>query len=220
MSDSRWERWGPLGGIGFAVLFVVGMALNNLPQGDDSIAKIASFYNDSGDRATLIISSYLLVLAGMFFLWFLASLRVRLLAVEGAPGRLTAIAFGSGLVFVALLMAAACCFLSVAGDVSFGGEKFASAEAARYLPELGYPLLLIGGAFAAIAMVDAASLLIVRTGMLPSWVGYFGFFTAIALLFGFLFLPFVTLLLWVVFVSVTMMQVRPAAPATAPQPPV
>jgi hypothetical protein len=218
MSDSRWERFGPLGGIAFAVLFVAGMFINNMPSGDDSVSKIASFYNDGGDRATLIISSYLLVLAGVFFLWFLASLRVRLLAAEGAPGRLTAITFGSGLVFVALLMVAAACFMTVAADVSIGDEKFVSADAARYLPELGYPVLLIGGAFAAIAMVDAASLLIVRTGVLPAWVGYFGFFTAIALVFALLFLPMVTLLLWVVFVSVTMMQVRPAE--TAPQPPV
>src|SRR4030095_15427084 len=103
MSDSRWERWGPLAGIVFVVLFVVGLSLNNIPSADDSVSKITSYYNDGGDRAQVIISSYILWLAACFFFCFVPSLRVRLLAVEGAPGRLTSIAFGGGLVFIALL---------------------------------------------------------------------------------------------------------------------
>jgi hypothetical protein len=214
MSDSRWERWGPLAGIVFVVLFIAGLTLNNIPSADDSVSKITSFYNDGGDRAQLIISSYLLWLAGLFFFWFIASLRVRLLGAEGAPGRLTSIAFGGGLVFIGMLMAAAAAFASVAGDITFGGEDFAGAEGARYLPELGYPLLIIGGMFAAIAMIDAASILIVRTKVVPPWIGYFGFVTAVALLFAGLFLPMIFFVLWIAFVSVAMWrsQPQPAAP--------
>jgi hypothetical protein len=217
MSDSRWDRWGPIAGIVFVVLLFVGLtlAVNDLPNGDDSLAKIASFYNDSGKRAETIIGGYLMMLSALFFLWFLASLRVRLLEVEGPPGRLTSIAFGGGVVFAALTMAAAAAFMTVAADVSFGGENFAGPEAARYLPELGYPLLLLGGGFAAIAMIDAASVLIMRTGVLPVWIAYFGFFAAVVLLFGFLFIPMGVLLLWVLFVSIAMMRARPApGPAT------
>jgi hypothetical protein len=217
MSDSRRERWGPWAGIVFAVLFVVGLSMNNLPSSDDSVAKITSYYNDSGDRAQIIIAAYLLFLAGLFFLWFLASLRERLLEVEGAPGRLTSIAVGGGIVFVPLLMVAAACFASVAGDVSFGGEDFVSVDGARFLPELGYPILLIGGAFAAIAMIDAASILIVRTGILPVWIGYFGFVAAVLLLAGVVYIPMVLLALWVLAVSIAMMRTRPA-PAAVPPP--
>jgi len=214
MSGSRWERWGPLAGIVFVVLFVVGLTLNNIPSADDSAAKITSFYNDGGDRAQVIISSYLLWLAGLFFFWFIAGLRARLIAVEEAPGRLTSITYGGGLVFIGLLMAAASCFASVAGDITFGGEDFVSAEGARFVPELGYPLLLIGGMFAAIAMIDAASILILRTGVVPAWIGYFGFVAAVALLFGVLFLPMIFLVLWVLFVSVAMWR-APAQPVPA-----
>lgn len=215
MSDSRWDRWGPIAGIVFVVLLFVGLslALSDLPSGDDPVSKFTSFYNDKGDRAKVIIGSYLMVLAGVFFLWFLASLRVRLLAVEAAPSRLTSIAFGGGVAFVALLMASAAALMSVAADIAFGGEKFVNPDAARYLPELAYPLLLIAGAFAAIALIDAVSILILRTGVLPRWIGWFGFVAAIALLFGFLFLPMVALLLWVLFVSVAMLR-APRAPAT------
>jgi hypothetical protein len=217
MSDSRWDRWGPIAGIAFVILLFVGLtlAVNDLPNGDDSAAKITSFYNDSGDRAKVIIGSYLMVLGGVFFLWFLASLRVRLLAAEGVPGRLTSIAFGGGVVFVALVMASAAAFMTVAADITFGDEKFVSVDAARLLPELGYPLLAIGAMFAAIAMIDAASILIVRTRVLPAWIGWFGFVAAILLLFSFMFLPMVALLLWVLFVSVAMLRgprVAEAAP--------
>lgn len=209
MALSRFDRWGPIAGIVFAVLFVVGLSLINIPAGDDSAQEITNFYNDSGDRAQTIIGGYMLILAGVFFFWFLASLRTRLIAVEGEPARLTPIVFGSGLVFIALLMVSACAFMSVAGDITFGGEEFANADAARYLPTLGYPLLVIGAMFAAIAMIDAASVLIRRTGVLPVWIAYFGFFTAVALLFAVIFLPMITLVLWVLFVSVAMLRARP-----------
>jgi hypothetical protein len=212
---SRTDLWGPIAGIVFVVLFVVGFFLFDLPSGDDSAREITSFYNDSGDRAQLIISGYLLVLAGVFFLWFLASLRNRLLAAEGEPARLSVIAFASGVVFVAMLMVAAAAFVTVAGDITFGDEKFVSLEGARLLPELGYPILLIGGMFAAIAMIDAASVLIVRTGVLPRWIGYFGFVAAVALLFAVFFVPMIFLLLWVLFVSVAMIRSQaPITPAT------
>jgi hypothetical protein len=218
MSNSRWDRWGPIAGIVFVVLFVVGLGLNNIPSADDSAAKITSFYNDSGDRAQLIISSYVLWLAGLFFFWFIASLRARLLEFEGVPGRLTSIAFGGGLVFIAMLMVAAACFASIAGDISFGDENFVGLDGARFIPELGYPILFIAGMFAAIAMIDVVSVLIVRTGVFPRWMGWFGFFTAVALLFAGFFFPMIFLLLWVLFISVAMMR-APRVAEAAPQSP-
>ena len=216
MSRSRSELWGPLAGIAFVVLFIVGLSLNNQPSADDSAAKVISFYNDGGNRAQLIISSYLLWLGALFFFWFVAGLRARLTAVESPPARLTSIVFGGGLVFIAMLMAAAACFASVAGDITFGDEKFVGVDGARFIPELGYPLLIIGGMFSAIAMIDAASILIVRTKVLPTWIGYFGFVAAVALLFAGFFLPMIFFLLWIVFVSVAMWRapaaVTPAAP--------
>ncbi len=216
MSESRWARWGAISGIVFVVLFVVGFSLIDFPSGDDSVAKITSFYNDNGERAQLIIGCFLLTLSAVFFLWFLASLRARLLEVEGPPGRLTSIAFSGGIVFVTLLMVAAAVFMSVAANITFGDEKFGGAESARLLPGLGYPILLIGGMFAAIAMIDATSVLIIRTSTLPRWIGWFGFVTAVVLLFSFLFFPLLLFLLWVVFTSVALYRASPpGVPAPA-----
>jgi hypothetical protein len=213
MSDSRGEKWGPIAGIVFVVLFIVGVSLFNTPDSDEPLLKFKEFYDDSGNRAQVLIAAYLLILSGVFFLWFLASLRSRLLTVEGAPGRLTAIVFGGGLVFVAMLMAAAAAWAFIAGEISFGDVDNINPELMRIFPDLAFPLLLVAGAFAAIAMIDAASVLIVRTGVLPTWIGWFGFVAALGLLFAGFFLPLILLLLWVVFVSVAMFRQSSPAPA-------
>ena len=217
MSRPRSDLWGPIAGIVFVVLFVVGFSLFDAPSGDDSVSKITSFYNDSGDRAQLIISSYLLILSGVFFIWFLATLRNTLTAAEGESGRLALIATMSGVIFTALLMVAAAMFMTVAADITFGDEKFVSVEAARLLPEVGYPILLIGGMFAAAAMIDATSIVILRTGVLPKWIAWFGFVAAIGVLFSVFFLPMGLLVLWVLFVSVALLRRRPVreTPAVA-----
>jgi hypothetical protein len=202
------------------VLFVAAFFVQGeLPSGDDSVAEVASFYDDSGNRAQVIIASYMFFLGGVFFLWFLASLRRRLIEAEGEPGRLTPIAFGAGIVFIAMLMVGAACFASIAGDIAFGDEKVAtvaSGDAARVLPELGFPVLLIGGMFAAIAMICATSVLTFRTGVLPRWIGWYGFVAAVLLLAAVVFLPMILFVLWVLFVSIAMLRQAKATAAPSP----
>jgi hypothetical protein len=200
-----WSKWAPLGGIAFIVLFVVGIILFTTPDVDNSPQQITSFYDDEGNRTQLIISGYLLVLSGVFFLWFLGSLRARLLEVEGGAGRLTSIMFSSGIVFVTMLMAAAACFMFVAGEITFADAPV-DPEIARVLPDLGWSFLLIGGAFAAIAIIDAASVLILRTGLFPAWIAWLGFVAAVVLLIAFLVFPIAALLVWVGVVSLALLQ--------------
>ena len=203
--DSRWAQWAPIGGIVFIVLFVVGMLLFTTPDVDNSPEKIASFYDDKGNRTELIISGYLLSLSGVFFFWFLGSLRTRLLEAEGGQGRLTSIVFASGIVFVAMLLTAAGSFMFVAGEITFADAPV-DPEIARVLPDIGFTFLLIGGAFAAIAMTCATSVLIVRTGVFPSWIAWLGFVAAVVLLAAALFLPIIALLIWVGVVSLALLQ--------------
>ena len=46
-------------------------------------------------------------------------------------------------------------------------------------------------------MIDAASVLILRTGVLPAWIAWLGFVAAVVLLIAFLVFPIVALLVWV-----------------------
>jgi hypothetical protein len=204
--DRRWAQWAPASGIIFVALFIIGIALFSTPDSDNTAERILSFYDDKGNRAQLIASGYVLVLSGVFFFWFLGSLRARLLEAEGPPGRLTSIVFASGIVFVTMLMAAAAAFMFVAGEITFA-DVAVDAEIARVLPDLGFAFLLIPGAFAAIAMIDAASVLIIRTGVLPKWIGWLGFVVSVGLLVSALFFPIALLLIWVGVVSLALLRI-------------
>jgi hypothetical protein len=50
--------------------------------------------------------------------------------------------------------------------------------------------------FGAIALIDATSVVIWRTGILPRWFAWLGFVCAVVLLFGVVFIPMVALPIW------------------------
>jgi hypothetical protein len=52
---------------------------------------------------------------------------------------------------------------------------------------VGFGAILVGGMFGAIGMIDAASVVGRRTGVLPCWLVWLGFACGIVLLFGALF---------------------------------
>ena len=205
VQGGRWAQWAPIGGLVFIVLFIVGIILYSTPDVDNTPEQIGSFYDDKGNRAELIICGYLLALAGVFFFWFLGSLRARLLEAEGGSGRLTSVVFASGVVFVAMLMTAAGSFMFVAGEITFADAPV-DPEIQRVIPDIGWSFLLIGGAFSAIAMICATSVLIQRTGVMPAWIAWLGFVIAVGLLLAALVFPMALLLIWVGVVSLALLQ--------------
>src|SRR6202030_2108214 len=80
--------------------------------------KILKYYNDHDSKQML--SAALLAVSTVFLFFFLGVLRTVLRAAEGAVGRLSAVAFGGGLV------------LGV-GILSFAGFTFTLADAADHL---------------------------------------------------------------------------------------
>ena len=51
MDDSKWERWGALGGILFVIMVLVSVFLpGSPPKTSDSAAKIVKFFADNGDE--------------------------------------------------------------------------------------------------------------------------------------------------------------------------
>jgi len=86
------------------------------------------------------------------------------------------------------------------------------ADVARYLGAAAFGAILLCGAFAAIALIDAASVVIMRTGILPKWLAYLGFVAAIALLFAVVFLPMVALPIWVLATSIVLFRLPTPSP--------
>jgi hypothetical protein len=218
MKGSSWSRWAPLSGIAFVVAYVAGMILVRTPDSSDPAETIAAYYTDKGHRVDMIISAYILIAAGLLFLWFLSCVRSRLRAAEGGPGTLSALTFGAGVVFVGLLSIGALAMAAVPGSISFGEDKsIYGADTIQAAQSLGWGAILIGGMLSAAVMIFTASVLTLRTGALPRWSAWVGILASIALLFAVVWIPQIALLIWALCVSGAMLA-RPAVTSQAVYP--
>jgi hypothetical protein len=99
MAEPNWERYGAGAGLGAAVLLAIQAFFAPLyPSFEDSPLAVAQYYreNASAIRVQILFTG----LAGVLFLWFLGSLRAHLRSSEGDVGRISAVAFGSGIAAV------------------------------------------------------------------------------------------------------------------------
>ncbi len=156
------ERWGAASG--FAALVLSGAALaferGGPPVGAGDL-EIARFF--TANRDALVTQSLLFITGSAALLWWFGSLRAFLLRVEGAPGRLSALAFGAGLTFTALNLLAQAFQLGLALQ-----------------PSTGIPPALLGTALAVFAIANlplavllaAVAVATFRKGAFPRWLGW------------------------------------------------
>ena len=213
------QRWAALSGIVFVVLMLVGASfVTDVPKADASAQEIASYLTDSGNHTRNIVGAYLWVLGGLAFLGFVAGLRSVLRRAEGDPGTLSNLVFGAGVVFTAVWSVSAAALASVAYAVKFSDAAVTNPDLVRVLPQLGSLLLLLGGGFAGILLVLATSVLILRTGVLPRWLAWFGILVAIALVFDVTYMNIIPLVAWVAGASIVLLRRQDAAAvALAPE---
>ena len=223
MQTSRRDRWTPIAGIAAALTFIVGVAMTaNSPDSDDSDAKVLAWYAKHSHRVGIIVGVFVLMFFGLFLLWFGAGLRERLRAAEGPDGRLANVAFGGAILCVALVWVGSFALAAVPAGISLGGEPSVSnADVARFLSQMGFGSILLGGMFGAFALIVATSIATIRTAVLPRWLAYLGFVCGVALLFGVVFLPMIALPIWLIAAGVALFRGRPTeagpgVPAAAP----
>ena len=210
MGSLRDQRWGAAAGIGFVVFFVLRFVFLNTPDSDAPVQEWTEHFQDSGNRTLSVLGGYATGLAGLGFLCFIWALRARLRRPEVHSAGLSSLAYGSGLVFVAMLFASGAAMTTVAASVEFGDNPVPDGEFARQLENLGFGLLLLYGMFAAAVCIAATSGSSLRTGTLPRWLVIAGFVVAVIVgVLGVIFLPMVLLVLWVLAVSIVMLM-RPA----------
>jgi hypothetical protein len=204
----RRDPWTPLAGFLAALTFVVGVIfVSDSPDSDDSAAKVLAWYADHGHRVGIVVGAYVLAFCGLFVLWFASGLR----AAEGAESRLADVALGGGILLVGMLWVGAVALAAVPAGESLGGAPLVTADVARFLPQLGFGAILLFGMFAAIALIEATSIVILRTGVFPRWLAWLGFACGVVLLFGVVFLPMIALPIWLIATSVVL--TRNPAPA-------
>jgi hypothetical protein len=143
---------------------------------------------------------------------FLGALRSTLLAAEGSIARLSAVAFGGGIILVV-------------GALSFAGFTFALGDTADdgLTPEAAQALNALNTDFFFPVAVGVATLMIATaiaslgTRALPAWLAWAALVIGIVALTPLGFFAFLAFLLWTLATSILLWRARSAEPpATAP----
>jgi hypothetical protein len=206
MAAPRRDFWTPTAGILAAITFLVGVVMvSNSPDSDDNNAQIIAWYADHGHRVTVIIGAFILAFCGLFLLWFAAGLRQRLREAEGPEGRLSNVALGGAVLCIGMFWVGSALLAAIPAGESLGGANALTvSDVGRYLPQAGFGAILLFSMFGAIAMIDATSVVIWRTDVLPRWLGGLGFVCGVVLLFGVIYLPMIALPIWLIAASIAL----------------
>lgn len=150
-------------GIVFVVLSSVAAIIGGQPGDQD----VVEFF--VANRRQLLIHAYLYGLSLVFLIWFLGSVRSHLRLSEGGTGRLSAVSFAGGIIFVTLL--------SVSGIVNTaladGIASYADPDTTRAL----YALVVLANDvnwFPMAVLTGAATLVAFRHNAFPRWLAWFG----------------------------------------------
>ena len=189
-------RWPPLTGVVFVVLIVLAFIIGGeTPDVDDTGEEVISFYtdNEGSQFASAILGAY----AVLFFVFFASVLRSVLRRAEDAPGILSTISFGGGL-------------LVAVGGLVFSGVTFTLADLADNDPEPGamqalnalnsdffFPIAVGTAAF-----LIGAGIVMVRNGVLSKWIGWAAVAIGVLAVTPIGFFAFLAMLAWVLVVSI------------------
>jgi hypothetical protein len=200
------------------VLLIVGVFLTDsgAPDFDAPPAKVIKYYGDSGNRDQIAIGWLLIVISVFFFLWFLGALR-QLLSRIDAEGLLTTLATVGGAVYASLTLAGAGLQAGVLtmSDDTYRDQVYPGIiHAAR---DASYIMHVSGGAGAA-ALIVAASLGLLRAGMLPAWAAVIGVIIGVLQLVSVFFFPLILLAIWFVAASILLFLAASRARQALPGP--
>src|SRR5688500_16678454 len=94
MPEEKWERWAAGAGLIFVDLFI-GALFDPVvdPLGDEASVVAAQLLDNRGPAR---LAAYAGGFAALALVWFVGSLRSTLRRAEGGTGRLSAVAFGGG----------------------------------------------------------------------------------------------------------------------------
>ncbi len=225
VDDSKWERWGALGGILFAVLVAITAILpGSPPKTSDSAAKIAKYVTDNDDAIRWV--AYIGGVAVIFLFWWLGSVWRLMRRGEGGSPRLAVVAL-SGAVFASVMATIAGIVLAVIPLT--GGLHNVGSGGARFFYVLSTNLG-IATEFGIAVFVGAFSIIIIRSRALPVVLGWLGVLVALLgiaggavvattrdAVFYVAYAGFIGFLLWTLVVSILMLR-GSGAEAASPTP--
>jgi hypothetical protein len=209
-----WERWGAgLGALGIVLWLIAFIADNDSPSAGDSDAKIQAFYASSSQRHREIFAFFVFLAGVLCVIGFYGALRERLADAEESPARISQLAFGAGLLSVALEAIAIALFVGPSFTAIDASPANVDPNTFRVLNDTGYLIWVTGTVVGAIA-VWASAAISLRRGVFPRWFGLLSVLVGIVQLFAVFFFPILLGWLWILGASVLLTWWRPR-PATA-----
>jgi hypothetical protein len=212
MDDDKWERWASWGGVLFAILSIVVFALPGEPAKTSATTpEIARYVTDKSDE--LRWAAFVGGLAVIALLWWLGSVWRLLRRAEGGTPRLTIVAVGGALVASVLILVEGVILAAIpVTDAALNPAE----QQTFYVIGTNLGMATIFG-FA--TFIGAFSVVIIRTRVMPVWLGWVGMLIAVVAVFGggtitttrdvfffAAFAAFMGLVLWVLVISILMLR--------------
>ena len=191
-----------IAGLLFSVLFTAALVLlRNQALLTASDRELVGLFATGQDTLAVIGGLYLAPFAGIMFLWFVAVMRDQI--GEREDRFFATVFFGSGLLFVALLFAAAAVASALLVGVHYLGQEPPSATLVGLMRALAYTLLFVFGTRAAAVFLLSIATIGLRSRAFPRWFAWTGYLLGAALLLGVAFWDWIILVLpgWVAVVS-------------------
>jgi hypothetical protein len=188
------------------VLFVASLLLlRNQPAPGSTEVEIADWYLRRDSRNLALVGLYLAPFSGIAFLWFIAVLRHRI--GEREDRFFGTVFLGSGLLFTAMLFAAAAAGGSVLASVKFQDAPVPGPDAVGLARSLAYAFLYVYAMRAAGVFIIVVSTIGWRTATLPRWLAFAGYAVALVLLLSVSYFRWLVLLFpaWVAAVSIVIL---------------
>ena len=213
--NRKIEIMAGIAGIVSAILMVAGPMSTNEPDSGQT-AKWVQYLSSSGNRAEMIVSGYLWVVAGLALIVLIAGAYRRFTGYTGITSMCATVAGIAAIIFATILMVGGVTRASIAGDIAFGGATVpTSGDLIEHITGLGAALVVLpGGLSAALALAAIAVVIMREHG--PRWLAILGFIAAICGVFGVLFFPMAGVAIWVLVASIVLLRSRATAPALQP----
>jgi hypothetical protein len=221
MDDTRWERYGALGGIVFVVLVVASIVVTGgNAMASDSVSKIVKYFNDNQDG--IKVGAFLSVIASVPIIVWAGSLWSRLHRVGDVHNRLALIAV------LGLLIGGVGNLTQTAVNAGVALElNTITRNNVKFFFVLSQAFGA-GGLVGIAVLVLAVSVAAFRLGAFPRWVGFLGAIDGIVFLvaaysiattsdaIGTLgFVAFILWAIWLIATSVVMYRANYAVEANA-----
>jgi len=171
MSERHELRWGGFAGLAFVVLALLGRFLpGNPPAVDDSQTTITAWLSDN--RGMILTSALMWAAAGGLVIWFASAFAEAMRERDERSDVHLALLAGSVLVGGAIFVNAA-----LTGATAFGIDGRAAGLTVAMFQTTAVMTTMIG--FAAALPLGAAGFGVMRTHLMPNWLGYLALLAAV-----------------------------------------